>query len=103
MRNLIVVALAAGLAAAPVWAQEPADDGPEIVVVVTATRLETPVSQAASDVTVITRRQIEDSGATEVKELLADVPGVIVSSFGPRGAATSVFTRGGESEAADAD
>jgi len=98
MRPVLALALAAAIAL-PAWAaqEQPADE-PEIVVVVTATRIEQPVSQAASDVTVITREQIEDSGAAEVKDLLADVPGLTVSSFGQRGSTTSVFVRGGESD-----
>lgn len=97
MRYLIALALAAFLAA-PAWAQPPNPEEPDMVVVVTATRIETPVSQAASDVTVITRRQIEDSGARDVTQVLAEVPGLTVSSGGARGSVTSVFVRGGESD-----
>lgn len=63
-------------------------------VVVTATRTATPVSKVLSDVTVITREEIEETGATQLTELLARQPGVEVSSTGGPGSTASVHIRG---------
>ncbi|HWC65292.1 MAG TPA: TonB-dependent receptor, partial [Thermoanaerobaculia bacterium] len=48
----------------------------------------------SSSVTVITRKQIERSGKTDVLELLREVPGVDVVQAGDAGKVTSVFLRG---------
>ncbi|MXR36380.1 TonB-dependent receptor domain-containing protein [Craterilacuibacter sinensis] len=66
-------------------------------VVVTATRTATPVSKVLSDVTVITREEIEETGATQLTELLARQPGVEVASNGGMGTSSSVFMRGANS------
>ncbi|MCL6264202.1 TonB-dependent receptor [Craterilacuibacter sp. RT1T] len=66
-------------------------------VVVTATRTATPVSKVLSDVSVITREEIEETGATQLTELLARQPGVEVVSNGGMGTSSSVFMRGANS------
>ncbi|WP_168929217.1 TonB-dependent receptor domain-containing protein [Crenobacter intestini] len=67
-------------------------------VVVTATRTPTPVSKVLSDVTVITREEIEETGATQLTELLARQPGIEVASTGGLGSNASVFIRGANSD-----
>ncbi|KTT15186.1 TonB-dependent receptor domain-containing protein [Pseudacidovorax intermedius] len=64
--------------------------------VVTATRVETPLSQLVSDVSVIDRQTIENSGATGVADLLARLPGVQIVRNGGIGNTTGVFLRGAE-------
>lgn len=76
------------------------DDGNEGIdeVVVTATRLETPVSEVGSSITVITSEQIRRMKVIPVDRLLETVPGVDVVRNGGLGQPSSVFIRGGKSE-----
>src|SRR5207249_7152834 len=67
-------------------------------VVVTATKTETPVGQTGASVSVITREQIEQRQVTDVLQILRDQPGLSLSQTGSRGAATSVFIRGGNND-----
>lgn len=67
-------------------------------VVVSAAQVETPLSSASSSVTVITREDLEKHQADSVADALRAVPGLSVASAGGRGAQTSVFPRGGESD-----
>ncbi|MCD6526880.1 MAG: TonB-dependent receptor [Desulfuromonas sp.] len=67
-------------------------------VVVVATRIETPVSQIGSAVTVIGRDTIERLQQPSVLDLLRTVPGVDVVRSGGLGQKTSVFMRGANSE-----
>ncbi|WP_448216087.1 TonB-dependent receptor domain-containing protein [Endozoicomonas sp. 2B-B] len=66
-------------------------------VVVTASRTAQSVDEALAPVTVITRKEIERSQATDVTELLKQVPGVQVNRSGGPGALSSVFIRGASS------
>ena len=63
-------------------------------VVVTATRTATPVSKVLSDVTVIGREEIEQSGSLTVAELLSREAGVEFYSNGGEGKSTSLMLRG---------
>ena len=65
--------------------------------VVTATRIETPLNEVGSSVTLITRQQIEDRQAVTLLEVLRDVPGLDVVRQGGLGQQTSVFMRGANS------
>ncbi len=67
----------------------------EIVVTATGTRL--PESQVGASITVLTRNQFEDR--LDALEPLEQVPGAQVVQSGQRGAATSLFLRGGNSNA----
>ena len=69
--------------------------GPEIVV--TASRIEWPVSKTASFITVIRRDDIARAHAENVGELLRSVSGLNVVQSGSRGKAVSVFIRGANS------
>ncbi|WP_311221422.1 MULTISPECIES: TonB-dependent receptor domain-containing protein [unclassified Acidovorax] len=65
--------------------------------VVTATRVERPLTDLVADVSVVDRDTIERSGAVGVSDLLARLPGVEVSRNGGQGSSSSVFLRGAES------
>ena len=63
-------------------------------VVVTATRLETPITDVIADVTTIDRETLERAGQTSLRELLGQQPGVQWSSNGSYRSSTGVFLRG---------
>jgi outer membrane cobalamin receptor len=67
-------------------------------VVVSAAQVEVPLSTTSSSVTVITREELERHQTESVADALRAVPGLTVTSAGSRGAQTSVFPRGGESD-----
>ncbi len=67
-------------------------------VVVSAAQVEIPLSAASSSVTVITRDDLEKHQVESVADALRAVPGLSVVANGGRGALTSVFPRGGESD-----
>ena len=67
-------------------------------VVVSAAQVEIPLSSAASSVTIITRDDLEKHQVESVADALRAVPGLSVITNGGRGAVTSVFPRGGESD-----
>ncbi len=67
-------------------------------VVVSAAQVEIPLSAASSSVTVITRDDLEKHQVESVADALRAVPGLSVVANGGRGAVTSVFPRGGESD-----
>jgi vitamin B12 transporter len=75
-----------------------ADEQPEELetIVVTASRIPTPIAEVASSVTVIERQHIVDRQSIFVSDLLRDVPGVAVSRQGPAGTVTEVRIRGAE-------
>jgi len=63
-------------------------------VVVTASRIATPLSQTNSAITVITAEEIEASGQPLITEVLRRVPGIDVSRSGGPGGNVSIFIRG---------
>ncbi len=67
-------------------------------VVVSAAQVEIPLSAASSCVTVITRDDLDKHQVESVADALRAVPGLSVIANGGRGALTSVFPRGGESD-----
>ena len=67
-------------------------------VVVTATRVETPIEEIASSITVISSKEIESRQKTTVLEALRDIPGLDVVQTGGLGGYTSIFLRGANSE-----
>ncbi len=85
-------ALALSLSAPFATAADPAD--PEDAVVVTATRTPTRASRVVSDVSVITRDEIDQAGASSLVEILQGQPGVEITQNGGLGTASSVFLRG---------
>ena len=67
-------------------------------VVVSASYVELAQSEAASGVTVLSRRDIENRQMTMVAEALRLAPGMAVAPSGGLGSVTSAFPRGGESD-----
>ncbi len=67
-------------------------------VVVTATKVPTPVSQLGASVEVITEEEIKNSGAKDLFEVLRAVAGFNAVQLGSRGSTASLFVRGGESD-----
>lgn len=63
-------------------------------VVVTATRTETPLSQIASSITVISAEEIEKKQQFMVLDVLRSIPGVVITQSGPLGSQGSVRMRG---------
>ncbi|MDY0073286.1 MAG: TonB-dependent receptor [Thauera sp.] len=63
-------------------------------VTVTATRVETRVSEVIADVTVIDRAEIERAAGTTIIDLLGRQPGVQFARSGGAGTATSLYLRG---------
>ncbi len=70
----------------------PEDASREIVV--TATRLKTPVDRIGSSITVITERDLQRSRSRNVLDALRQVPGVTVNRSGGPGQTATVFLRG---------
>ena len=67
-------------------------------VVVTTNRLNTPVSEVASSLTVITAKDLEQKQSQTVLDALDDVPGVELIKSGGPGQISSAFIRGGNAE-----
>ncbi len=67
-------------------------------VVVSASQVEMPLARAADSVTVISSRDLRAAQTETVADALRLVPGLAVSRNGGRGAVTSLFPRGGESD-----
>ena len=66
-------------------------------IVVSATRIETPINQIGSSVTLITDEEIERNQRRSLPEVLQTVPGINIVQTGGSGGKTSVFTRGSNS------
>ena len=66
--------------------------------IVSATRMPSPLSDVPMTVTVVSREDIEESKVDTVGDLLRQVVGVEVLQSGGRGTSTSVFIRGSESD-----
>lgn len=65
--------------------------------VVSAAQVDVPLSQTPDSVTVIARRELEARQIETVADALRAVPGLAVARSGGRGAITSIFPRGGNS------
>ena len=89
-----ILALYAGIVAMPfsAYGNEQVED--PLTVVVTSSRVAETVDETMAPVTVIDRKEIDQSGVKSIDELLTRVPGLIVTSNGGRGAASSIFLRG---------
>jgi vitamin B12 transporter len=66
-------------------------------IVVTASALPEKVAETPAAVTVVTRAEIDERAARDVADVLREVPGLQVSRTGSAGRATSLFTRGSNS------
>ncbi len=99
---LIAVAWAAGPAAAqPATTTPPAPTAPPTAepsevdpVVVTATKIETPLAQVGGAITVITQEELRTFGQHELGEALRGTPGVEIQRSGSLGKTTSIRIRG---------
>ncbi len=80
-------------------AQEAAPQGESETeeIVVSATRIETPIDEIGSSVTVITDEEIARNQQRSLPEVLQTVPGLNVVQTGGSGGKTSVFMRGSNS------
>jgi vitamin B12 transporter len=79
-------------------AQQPQDTVQLPELVVTATRLPTPIADAPGSVTVLTGESMRRSGQRFLIDALRTVPGVTFAQSAGPGALTSMFIRGGESD-----
>ena len=81
-------------AAIPALAQDDASQAKPEEIVVTATRVPTPISQIANSITVITAADIAIKQEQTLPDVLKDVPGLNIVQTGGPGGQTSVFMRG---------
>lgn len=63
-------------------------------VVVTASRIATPVTDVIADVSIIDRTTLDQAGQTSLREILAQQPGVQFTANGSYRSSTSIFLRG---------
>lgn len=70
----------------------------EAMIVVTATRQATRSNELLSDVSVITRADIDEAGQSTVEQLLATQPGIEYAANGGPGTTSSIFIRGASSK-----
>ena len=94
----VCLLLALGLHMPAAWAQQHEDTFRLDPLIVTATRSAERLSQTTRSVTVISAEDIAAQGAHTVADALRSVPGLDVVRTGSRGATTSIFTRGSESD-----
>lgn len=74
------------------------DGDDQLTIVITGSRIAQTVDETLAPVTVIDRKQIEARPNDSVTDLLRLVPGLSVVSNGGKGAQTSIFLRGTESD-----
>ncbi|MFK7091484.1 TonB-dependent receptor [Chromobacterium violaceum] len=77
-----------------------ADGVPQFVgdpVIVTASRIAQPLSKTLADATVITREEIEESGAQTLQQVLSRQAAVSITTNGGPGTSSSIFMRGANS------
>ncbi|MFB0827721.1 TonB-dependent receptor domain-containing protein [Chromobacterium violaceum] len=77
-----------------------ADGVPQFVgdpVIVTASRIAQPLSKTLADATVITRDEIEESGAQTLQQVLSRQAAVSITTNGGPGTSSSIFMRGANS------
>ena len=84
----------AALALLPAAAQADGFQIGDESVVVSATRLATPVTDVGSSITVITAQDIVARQQQSLSDVLRDVPGLSLVQSGGAGALTSIFLRG---------
>ncbi|MGH8566202.1 MAG: TonB-dependent receptor plug domain-containing protein [Gammaproteobacteria bacterium] len=90
-----VAAVVLPLCWGPLYASDPPTELDPIIV--TATRVETPLDQIPASVSVVKGEDIERAQMTDTLEVLRDIPGFTIVQTGGRGGTTSLFARGGNS------
>ena len=96
-RRLPLTGLLAFIAAGQLRAQVP-DTTVLDPVVVTATKINTPRSSVVSTISVVEAEALRAQGVQRVADALRMIPGLSVTESGSFGSATSMFSRGGESD-----
>ena len=66
------------------------------IVVLSAAKVAVPEKEVGGSISIISRKEIEDSNALSVVDLLRNIPGVAISQSGPFGSLTQVRIRGSE-------
>ncbi len=97
MQRTTLAALIAGLFSLPVQAQVTQETPLLDEIVVTATRIPTPIRHSLSDVSVLERTAIEQLDHVSLPELLSTLPGVQITTTGGRGDISTLSMRGGNS------
>ena len=64
--------------------------------VVTASRVDESLRMVTKSMTVVTAKDIRQKGTQSVVDVLNDVPGIVVNSYGPPGGADYMYVRGAE-------
>lgn len=67
-------------------------------IVVTASAVPESVSSTPASVTVVTKKEMDEQNARDIADVLREVPGITLSRSGSDGKATSLFTRGANSQ-----
>ncbi|MEO5717032.1 MAG: TonB-dependent receptor [Chthoniobacterales bacterium] len=104
MRRWLVILVGLGLLAKPVSSKaqdavvRPSPTPETVELVVSATRLPTPVDEVPASVSVLTASDFENKQTQRVADALRQIPGLSVVQSGTAGQLTSVFTRGLRSE-----
>ncbi len=93
-----VLALILVGAAAPLRAQEPTDTTRLPDLVATGTRLPVRDGGIVTTQTVVDSAELATRSLRYVADVLRDIPGAAIASFGPVGSQTSLFLRGGNSD-----
>lgn len=92
--------LLAAIAAPSISMAQMSDEDASLIqepMIITATRVDTDLSDILASADVLTRDDIERSAASDLLELLRRLPGVDISRTGGPGSQTSVFLRGSNS------
>lgn len=98
LSRIRVVVAFASLAPAGFTLAQPPDSTSLPRVVITASRVETPLAGGVLASTVLSGDTLRRAGIRDVAEALRVVPGVAIARTGGPGAQTSLFVRGGESD-----
>src|ERR1700682_2724945 len=102
-REVVVKRLSAFLACfflTPLFAFAQSSVQPKVTdeIVVTASAVPETVSSTPASVTVVTKKEIDEQNARDIADVLREVPGLSLSRSGSNGKATSVFSRGANSQ-----
>lgn len=99
MQRAFLAAFVAGLCAMPASAQAQTEQPPLLgEIIVTASRTPQPLAKVFSDVSVLERADIEQSGQATLVAWLQSLPGVEINQTGGAGSTSSVFLRGANSQ-----